>query len=131
MRARFYAVAAAWLLRSEQPVLIEEVHPEAKKNGRKVQAAFLKRLQVSLPPAVRPIVITDAGFQNPRFREVEAIGWHWVGRVRPGRRPPLRHLRLLTPARQRQRRLQLHLRLRRDDLLALRRVAAEILDKSK
>lgn len=111
LRARFYSVAAAWLLRSPQPALIvdwselkadghwhllraavtaqgrtltvyEEVHPKAKKNNAKVQVAFLTRLQNLLPPEVRPIVITDAGFQNPWFRAVESLGWHWIGRVR-------------------------------------------------
>lgn len=111
VRTRFYAVAAAWLVRSAQPVLIvdwselksdgrwhllragmvargrtltvyEEVHPKAKKNSRKVHAAFLKRLQALLPPGVCPIVVTDAGFQNPWFKAVEALGWHWIGRVR-------------------------------------------------
>src|SRR6266571_4209122 len=111
LRTRFYAVAAAWLLRSGEPVLIadwselksdgrwhllragiaargrtitvyEEVHPEAKKNSRKVHATFLKRLQALLPAEVRPIIITDAGFQNPWFQAVQALGWHWIGRVR-------------------------------------------------
>lgn len=111
VRARFYSVAAAWLLRSPQPALIvdwselksdgrwhllraavtargrtitvyEEVHPKAKKNNAKVQAAFLKRLQGLLPAGVCPIVISDAGFQNPWFRAVEKLGWHWIGRVR-------------------------------------------------
>ena len=111
VRTRFYSLAAAWLLRSKQPVLIvdwselkadgrwhllraavagrgramtvyEEVHPEAKKNSRKVQAAFLERLQALLPAGVRPIVITDAGFQNPWFNAVQARGWHWIGRIR-------------------------------------------------
>src|SRR5712691_2508103 len=111
-RTRFYQVAAAWMLRSQaQPVLIvdwselksdgrwhllragmpmrgrtmtvyEEVHAEAKKNSRKVQAAFLRQLKALLPPGVCPIVITDAGFQNPWFRELETLGWHWIGRVR-------------------------------------------------
>lgn len=111
LRARFYAVAAAWLVRSSQPVLAvdwselksdgrwhllragivargrtitvyEEVHPKAKKNSRKVHSAFLERLQALLPQAARPILITDAGFQNPWFRMVEALGWHWMGRIR-------------------------------------------------
>lgn len=111
LRMRFYAVAAAWLVRSAQPLLIvdwselkadgrwhllragivargrtvtvyEEVHPKAKKNSRKVHASFLKRLQALLPQGVRPILITDAGFQNPWFRAVQALGWHWIGRVR-------------------------------------------------
>ena len=111
LRERFYAVAAAWLVRSQQPVLVvdwselkhdrhwlllragvavggrtmtvyEEVHPRAKHGNRKVHATFLKRLHALLPPAVRPIIITDAGFKNPWFKVVEALGWHWIGRVR-------------------------------------------------
>lgn len=111
LRANFYSVAIRWLLHSPQPALIvdwselksdghwhllraavpargrtmtvyEEVHPKAKKNNAKVHAAFLKRLRGLLPAGVRPIVITDAGFQNPWFQAVEAIGWHWIGRVR-------------------------------------------------
>lgn len=111
LRARFYEVAAAWLVRSQQPVLIvdwselksdgrwhllragipvrgrtmtvyEEVYPQAKKNSRKVHRAFLRRLQALLPPGIRAIVITDAGFQNPWFRAVQALGWHWIGRIR-------------------------------------------------
>lgn len=110
LRTRFYAAAAAWLVRSAQPVLIvdwselksdgrwhllragiaargrtitlyEEVHPQSKKNSRKVEAAFLKRLRALLPPSARPILITDAGFRNPWFRAVQALGWHWIGRV--------------------------------------------------
>lgn len=111
LRAKLYSVAMAWLLRSAQPVLIvdwselkadgrwhllraavaargrtmtvyEEVHPQAKKNNPRVQAAFLKRLQVLLPAGACPILITDAGFQGPWFRAVERLGWHWIGRVR-------------------------------------------------
>lgn len=110
LRCSFYAAAARWLVRSEQPVLIvdwselkadarwhllragvvaqgrsitlyEEVHPESKKNSRKVEAAFLRQLKGLLPAEVRPIVLTDAGFRNPWFKAVEAIGWHWMGRV--------------------------------------------------
>lgn len=110
-RAHFYEIAITWLLRSERPALIvdwselksdgrwhllragvvargrtitmyEEVHPEARKNNATVEAAFLARLKVLLPAGIRPIVITDAGFRVPWFRAVEAIGWHWIGRVR-------------------------------------------------
>lgn len=111
LRSCFYQAAVTWLLRSRQPVLIvdwselksdgrfhllraavaargraltvyEEVHPQDRKNTPDVEAAFLARLQALLPPGVRPILITDAGFRVPWFRAVEALGWHWVGRVR-------------------------------------------------
>lgn len=110
-RWRFYQMAAAWVLRCDQPVLVvdwselkldgrwallragvamrgrtmtvyEEVHPRRKYGNRKVQTVFLKRLHALLPAHVRPIVITDAGFKNPWFEAVQALGWHWVGRVR-------------------------------------------------
>lgn len=110
-RVRLYQAAMAWLLHCPRPVLIvdwselkadgrwhllragvvargrtltlyEEVHPEAHKNARAVEAMFLKRLRDLLPPDARPIVVTDAGFRVPWFRAVEALGWHWVGRVR-------------------------------------------------
>lgn len=111
VRERFYRMAAAWLLRCEQPVLVvdwsdlkrdgrwallragavtrgrtmtvyEEVHPRRKYGNRRVHAAFLKRLHALLPQRVRPIVLTDAGFKNPWFEAVQALGWHWIGRVR-------------------------------------------------
>lgn len=111
VRDRFYQVAGAWLLRYEQPVLVvdwselkrdgrwlllragvvmqgrtmtvyEEVHPRSKYGNAKTHKAFLRRLHALLPEAVRPIVLTDAGFKNPWFEAVQALGWHWLGRVR-------------------------------------------------
>ncbi len=35
-----------------------------------------------LPPHCRPILVTDAGFRTPWFKQVEALGWDWVGRIR-------------------------------------------------
>jgi hypothetical protein len=58
------------------------VHPSATKNNRAVELAFLKRLFALVPSGVRPVVLTDAGFRGPWFRAVQALGWHWVGRVR-------------------------------------------------
>lgn len=110
-RADLYGAAAKWLLCSARPTLIvdwselksdgrwhllraavavqgrtitlyEEVHPGATKNNSSVELAFLKRLSVWVPPGVRPVVVTDAGFRGPWFRAVQALGWHWVGRVR-------------------------------------------------
>jgi hypothetical protein len=31
---------------------------------------------------VSPIIIADSGFKTPFFRQVESLGWRWVGRVR-------------------------------------------------
>lgn len=111
LRVSCYQAAVLWLLRMPRPVLIvdwsevksdgcfhllraavvargrtltvyEEVHPTAKLGSPRVEAAFLRRLRSLLPEGIRPILVTDAGFRVPWFQAVEALGWHWVGRVR-------------------------------------------------
>jgi hypothetical protein len=76
------------LLRASLPVggrsltLYEEVHPQKKLNNGAVHARFLRHLSTLIPPGAAPIVIADAGFKVPFHREVERLGWRWVGRVR-------------------------------------------------
>jgi len=76
------------LLRASLPVggrsitLYEEIHPNKKLGNRRVQHQFLERLQHILPLHVKPIVVADSGFRTPFFREVECLGWHWLGRIR-------------------------------------------------
>jgi hypothetical protein len=76
------------LLRASLPVggrsltLYEEVHPQKKLGNRAVQQRFLHRLAQLLPAHAAPIVVADAGFKVPFYREVERLGWRWVGRVR-------------------------------------------------
>ena len=50
--------------------------------NQRVQCKFLKALQRVLPPACRPILVTDAGFQGPFFHGVQRLGWDFVGRLR-------------------------------------------------
>ena len=52
------------------------------KEKPKTHQRFLQTLQKMLPPDCRPIVVSDAGFRTPWFKEVEALGWDWVGRIR-------------------------------------------------
>ena len=76
------------LLRASLPVggrsltLYEEVHPQGKLGNRQVQHRFLQRLAQLLPASAEPIIVADSGFKVPFFREVERLGWRWVGRVR-------------------------------------------------
>ena len=51
-------------------------------NSPKTHRLFLQRLSHVLPAHVRPILITDAGFRGPWFRQVESLGWDWIGRIR-------------------------------------------------
>ncbi len=63
-------------------VLYEEVHPRRRLGNRRVQQQFLHKLHTMLPPHCRPIIVADAGFKAPFYQAVEALGWHWVGRLR-------------------------------------------------
>ncbi|MCP5420205.1 MAG: transposase [Gammaproteobacteria bacterium] len=62
--------------------LYEEVHGQKWLGNRGVQTRFLRTLATLLPTHGAPIVIADAGFKAPFYREVERLGWRWVGRVR-------------------------------------------------
>ena len=75
-------IRASVALQGRSLTLYEEVHTMKASTTPKVHAAFLKELKAMLPSGCQPIVITDAGFRSPWFRAVEAIGWHWVGRIR-------------------------------------------------
>ena len=76
------------LLRAAIPVggrsmtLYEELHPLRLLGNRDIQHRFLATLRDLLPAHCRPIIIADSGFRVPFFRQVEALGWHWLGRIR-------------------------------------------------
>lgn len=106
-----YAALARWLVRSTEPLIVvdwsalkqdeslhvlragmvlqgrtltiyEQIYPQCELGSQHAHRRFLHGLKQVLPKATRPIVLTDAGFRCPWFREVEALGWHWIGRVR-------------------------------------------------
>lgn len=62
--------------------IYEEVYPLARYNSPRTHRGFLRNLRAVLPAHCRPIIVTDAGFRGPWFREVERYGWDWLGRVR-------------------------------------------------
>ena len=62
--------------------IYEEVHPLSRYNNPTVHRNFLANLKAILPDNVIPIMVTDAGFRGPWFKSVEALGWHYIGRVR-------------------------------------------------
>ena len=69
------------LLRASLPVggrsltLYEEVHTQRNLGNRRVQHRFLQQLKALLPAAAEPIIVADAGFKVPFYREVERLGW--------------------------------------------------------
>jgi hypothetical protein len=63
-------------------VLYERVFRLSQYNSHKAHRRFLRGLARILPEGVVPILVTDAGFRNPWFRAVRAMGWHFLGRLR-------------------------------------------------
>jgi hypothetical protein len=76
------------LLRAALPVggraltMYEEIHPLSRLTNPRVHRTFLRTLHRLVPSGITPIVVTDAGFRAPWLREVERLGWAFVGRVR-------------------------------------------------
>lgn len=76
------------ILRATLPVggraftLYEEVHPEKQLGTQSVHKAFIRRLAALIPPGVKPVVTTDAGFKVPWLKLIDQQGWYWLGRVR-------------------------------------------------
>lgn len=110
-REQVYAGMARWLLRSTQPIIVidwsdlkpdkswgllraavpvggrtlpilDMVFPGSQAGSPKAERQFLQRLKQIVPEDVTPILVTDAGYRAPWFRAVDALGWHWLGRLR-------------------------------------------------
>ena len=62
--------------------LYERVFPFSQYNSPVSHNAFLRELAGILPERCCPLIVTDAGYRNTWFREVEKLGWFWLGRVR-------------------------------------------------
>jgi hypothetical protein len=84
-----FELGRQWLmLKAAVPVggraiaLYERVFPFKRYNSPGAHREFLRALRSVLPEGCRPIIVTDAGFRGPWFREVESYGWDWVGRIR-------------------------------------------------
>jgi len=79
---RHYLLRASVAVDGRSLSLYEEVHGLDTKDKHKTHRKFLFRLNKLLPDNCRPIIITDAGFRVPWFKEVDKLGWDWVGRIR-------------------------------------------------
>jgi len=81
---QFVMLTAAIPMGGRALTLYEKVYPMKQYNSPKAHKQFLQELLQIVPKSKRPIIITDAGFRGPWFRDVEALGWDWVGRIRKG-----------------------------------------------
>lgn len=62
--------------------LYSQVFPNTLWANRQVHLQFLRGLARVLPDGCKPILVTDAGFHCGWFREVAALQWDYVGRIR-------------------------------------------------
>lgn len=76
------ALRASLVAEGRSLTLYEEVHSKKKESNANVHREFLKTLHSILPIGCSPYIVTDAGFKNPWFKEVLALGWDYVGRIR-------------------------------------------------
>ena len=81
---RWAMLKAAVPIKGRAITIYERVFPFRRYNSPGAHREFLEGLRAVLPQRCRPIVVTDAGFRGPWFRQVQCYGWDWVGRVRNG-----------------------------------------------
>ena len=81
-RKKHFLLRAAISLKGRPITLYQEEHCNKTKEKPATDKTFLKTLHAILPSHCRPIIVTDAGYKSPWFREVKALGWDIVGRIR-------------------------------------------------
>lgn len=79
-RKRSFLLRASAPLKGRSYTLYQEVH--SKQNSPVIERLFLKKLAELLPRKIKPIIVTDAGFRTTWFKEVIALGFDFVGRIR-------------------------------------------------
>jgi len=79
---RNFLIRAAVALDGRSITIYQEVHPLNIKEKPATHLAFLTKLKLMLPAECKPIIVTDAGFKTPWFRQVLSLGWDYVGRTR-------------------------------------------------
>lgn len=79
---RNFLIRAAVALDGRSVTIYQEVHPLSIKEKPATHLAFLTKLKLMFPDECKPIIVTDAGFKTPWFRQVLSLGWDYVGRTR-------------------------------------------------
>jgi hypothetical protein len=77
-----WSLVAAVSFEGRAVVVYSETHPVSRYNKPAVHRRFLRRLHEVLPEQCVPIIVTDAGFRSPWMKEVAALGWDYICRVR-------------------------------------------------
>jgi len=77
-----YSLTAAVPLQGRAIAIYSVTVPRSQYTARRIENAFLDKLQTLLPSSCRPILVGDAGFRAPWMRHVQNMGWDFVVRVR-------------------------------------------------
>jgi hypothetical protein len=77
-----FLMRASIAIEGRSLTLYEEVHTLKTKEKPVTHRLFINQLKVILPPNITPIIISDAGFRVPWFKQIRALGWDYLGRIR-------------------------------------------------
>ncbi|WP_220740524.1 IS4 family transposase, partial [Shewanella sp. c952] len=81
-RKQHFLIRASLAAQGRSLTLYEEIHLLNKKEKPRTHLLFLTKLKAMLPNGCKPIIVTDAGFRIPWFKQVLSLGWDYVGRFR-------------------------------------------------
>lgn len=81
-RKAHFLLRAANSVKGRSIALYQEVHTNKTREKATTHKAFLEILHTILPKGCQPVIVTDAGYKSPWFRQVIALNWFIVGRVR-------------------------------------------------
>lgn len=81
-RKHHFLLRASVAVEGRSLTLLEAVYDVSEKDKPSVHKAFMRRLKAMLPPACKPVIVSDAGFRVPWFKLMGSLGWDYVGRVR-------------------------------------------------
>jgi len=82
LSATMWTLTAAVSFEGRALAIYSESHPISRYAKPAVHRAFLRGLREILPQQCVPIIVTDAGFRSPWMKEVSALGWDYVCRLR-------------------------------------------------
>jgi hypothetical protein len=77
-----FLIRASLAAQGRSLTLYEEIHPLNKKEKPKTHLLFMTKLKAMLPHDSKPIIVTDAGFRIPWFKQILSLNWDCVGRFR-------------------------------------------------
>lgn len=80
--SQYYTLRATLAAQGRGLTLYEEIYKQEEQGSLKLYQRFLQGLKAVLPENSVPILVTDAEFRGPWFKEILKLGWDFIGRVR-------------------------------------------------